>query len=237
MKALVVNDDGVRAEGIKILVQKLLPYAESIVVVAPSTEKSAASQSLTIRKPITLEILPDIIPGIKTYAIDANPADCVIFASRALKIDFDTVFSGINRGYNVGNDIMYSGTVAAATEAVMHGYRGIAVSCKYDSFEGSQYFDEVMQYLLNSELWNTKTVINVNMPKTSMGIKITHQAVSTYESYYVKNSDGTYGMACDTDIPLDDEINGDIQTIKAGYISITPLTINRTDLKLYNKYH
>lgn len=237
MKVLVVNDDGVRSEGIKILVEKLLPYVESISVVAPATEKSAASQSLTIKNPITLEVLPDIVPGVKTYAINANPADCVIFATKELKIDFDTVFSGINRGYNLGNDIMYSGTVAAATEAVMHGYRGIAVSCKYDSFEGAKYFDEVMGRLLKSDLWNEETVININLPKASKGIKITHQAVSTYEAYYNKNSDGTYGMTCNIDLPLKDEPNGDIQTIKAGYISITPLTINRTDLKLYNKYH
>ncbi len=237
MKILVTNDDGVKAEGIKLLVQKLIPYAKEITVVAPLTEKSATSHSINIKTGITYEVLDEIHPGVKTYAIEASPADCVLFAKDVLKIDFDVVFSGVNRGYNLADDLIYSGTVAAAKESVLKGKKGIAVSCKETGYEGLEYFDTIMEYILNSELFNEKVVININIPKKPLGIKITHQAKSTYKAYYVQKEDGLYYSKCDKTIPINDEPDGDLMTIKKGYVSITPLTYNQTDKDIYNKYH
>lgn len=237
MNILVTNDDGVKAEGIKLLVQKLLPYAKTITVVAPLTEKSATSHSINIKTGITYVTLDDIYPGVKTYAIEASPADCVLFATNVLKVDYDVVFSGVNRGYNIADDLIYSGTVAAAKESVLKGKKGIAISCKETTFKGLDYFDNVMNYLLNSPLFNENVVININIPENPLGIKITHQAKSTYRAYYIQKEDGLYYSMCDRTVPINDEPDGDLMTIKKGYVSITPLTYNQTDKDIYNKYH
>lgn len=234
MKVLVTNDDGVKAEGIKLLVEKLVPYCEEITVVAPLVEMSANSHRLSIKDGIKLEQFEDIYPGVKTYGISGTPADCVLFAIHALKIDFDTVFSGVNRGYNLGDDIVYSGTVAAAEEALMKGKRGVAVSCRYNTFEGLVYFDQVMEYILNHPLWNEQAVININIPVDAKGIKITHQAKSSYRSYYTYDN-GLYYSGVDVSIPHYNDLDGDLQTIEAGYISISPLTFNKTDYNVLNK--
>ena len=237
MKVLVTNDDGVFAEGIKLLVEKLMPYASKITVVAPLTEKSATSHSINIKTGVTYVQLEDIHPGVKTYAIEASPADCVLFATHVLKIDYDVVFSGVNRGYNIADDLIYSGTVAAAKESVLKGKKGVAVSCKDTSFEGLEYFDNVMQYLLKSPLFDEKVVININIPQNAQGIKITHQAKSTYSVHYVQKDDGLYYSMCDRSVPINNEPDGDLMTIKSGYVSITPLTFNQTDIDIYKKYH
>ena len=237
MKILVTNDDGVRAEGIKLLVEKLIPYADLITVVAPLTEKSATSHSINIKTGLSYVELDDIHPGVKTYGIDASPADCVLFATHVLKVDYDVVFSGVNRGYNIADDLIYSGTVAAAKEAVLKGKKGVAVSCKDTSFEGLSYFDKVMEYLLNSSLFDEKVVININIPQEAKGIKITHQAKSTYNAYYIQKEDGLYYSMFDRSVPINYEPDGDLMVVKSGYVSITPLTFNQTDKDIYNKYH
>lgn len=237
MKILVVNDDGVRAEGIKILVEKLYKYAQKIYVVAPETEKSATSHALTIKKGISYTKLENIYKDVETYSVTGTPADCVAFSTMYLQFDFDVVFSGVNKGYNLGNDIIYSGTVAAASEAIIKGKKGIAISCKYDSFEAMSYFDQVMDYLLKSPLWDEKAIININIPINPKGIVITHQSQSTYKINYVQKEDGLFYS---TYIKEDDLINdefGDLQTIEKGYVSISPLTNNYTNQNIYSKYH
>lgn len=237
MNFLVVNDDGVNAEGIKILVKELLTFAEKIVVVAPKVEMSANSHALTIKNGLTVEKCEDIYKGVDTYALAGTPSDCVVFALNQLKLDIDIVVSGINRGYNVGDDIIYSGTVAAALEGLMKNKKAIAFSCKYDSFEGSKYIGDVFKYLEENDMLKENVVWNVNIPAISRGIKITHQAKSTYQSKYEIREDGCYYSLCDKTKELLDEPNGDIQTIKKGYISISPLTFNMTSQNIYNKYH
>ncbi len=237
MNFLVVNDDGVNAEGIKILVKKLKPYAKQIVVVAPKYEMSANSHALTIKSGLIMEKCKDIYDGVDTYSLNGTPSDCVVYALNELKLDIDVVASGINRGYNVGDDIVYSGTIAGAAEGLMKGKKAIAFSCKYDNFEGAKYIDEVMKYLIKNQMLDEKVIWNINLPAISKGIKITHQAKSTYKTIYEKREDGLSYSICDKSAPLLDEPNGDIQTIKQGYISISPLTFNMTVLDIYNKYH
>ena len=124
---LLTNDDGIEAEGLKTLEEALKDLAH-LVVVAPDQERSAVSHGLTLRAPLSLqEIGPD------HYVLNGTPADCVIYALRHLFVQFpDLVISGINHGANLGDDIMYSGTVAAAREAAAHGIPSMAVSQAYD---------------------------------------------------------------------------------------------------------
>ena len=128
MRILITNDDGLYAEGLKILVEKARKYGE-IVVVAPKEEQSAKSHSINIKTGIECKKV-NLFEGIDSYQIDSSPADCVRYAYYGLKLDFDLVFSGINKGFNVGEDIMYSGTCAAIFETESTKRNGIAFSCE-----------------------------------------------------------------------------------------------------------
>ena len=135
MRILVTNDDGINSEGLKILVEFAKTLGK-VVVVAPKFEQSAKSHALSIKGKIEcLEV--DKGFNVPTYSVDSTPADCVRSAHYGLEEKFDYVFSGVNKGYNVGEDIMYSGTVAAATEAATLGKKSIAFSTGYTSYETS----------------------------------------------------------------------------------------------------
>ena len=122
-KILVTNDDGYRSEGLKALADALAPLGE-IIVVAPVTEASAIGHALTLRRPLRLERIEDRI-----YAVDGTPTDCVNIAiTQVLRELPDLVVSGINKGWNLGDDVTYSGTVAGALEGALLGVPAIAVS-------------------------------------------------------------------------------------------------------------
>ena len=129
MNILVCNDDGIEAQGIRILAE-VLSRKHSVTVAAPDIEKSGVSHSLTFYTHISYEKV-DFYGGLPAYKIYGTPADCVKFAvGNIMKFKPDIVVSGINRGPNIGTDIMYSGTVAAAFEAAYLGFRAIAVSVR-----------------------------------------------------------------------------------------------------------
>ena len=107
MRILVTNDDGVNAQGIKILANVAKKFGE-VVCVAPIYEQSGKSHCIDIKEPFVVKKYNDILPEVKTYVVDSTPADCVRIAYYYLKEDFDIVFSGINNGYNLGEDILYS---------------------------------------------------------------------------------------------------------------------------------
>lgn len=236
MKILVTNDDGINAIGIKVLVEKLKKYASEILVVAPSVEMSATSHKLTLRDGIKLEKVIDIVEGVPSYKANATPADCVKIGINYLKFEPDIVFSGINNGYNHGDDIMYSGTIAAACEASFLGYKGIAISCKAGTLDGIEYFDEVFNYLLNSDIYKLSNLININIPKDPKGIRITHQGRYPFDAKYIKKEDGL--IYVDAKPAPDKYLNDketDVSVIKNGYVSVSPLTYDRTDILLYHK--
>ena len=115
MKILITNDDGIQAEGIKVLVELAKQYGQ-VFVVAPYSNQSATSHKININCGFKAEEYFGF-KDVKAYQIDSSPADCVRFAEYYLKIPYDIVFSGINSGFNLGFDMLYSGTVAGATEA------------------------------------------------------------------------------------------------------------------------
>lgn len=235
MKVLIVNDDGIAGLGLKILATKLKEYYDDILIVAPSTEKSAISHAITLRRGITVTKCPDLVAGIPTYTIDANPADCVKIAKLALKYDFDLVFSGINNGLNLANDIMYSGTVAGASEAAFFHKTGIAISCAYNSLEDFACFDNFWPELTKLPIFANAAILNINIPNNPKGMLITKQGENPFEPGY-RVEDGKYiANRMVRDITLTNLAN-DIDAYNQGYISVTPLTINRTDTVIYNQY-
>src|SRR5260221_11742563 len=126
LRILVTNDDGYRSPGIVALANALGPLGE-VTIVAPTTEASAIGHALTLRRPLRLEHIAD-----RTYAVDGTPTDCVnIAVTQIFKGLPDLVVSGINKGWNLGDDVTYSGTVAGALEAALLGVAALAVSLRF----------------------------------------------------------------------------------------------------------
>lgn len=226
MKVLLVNDDGIKAEGLAILKKHLEKYAE-VYTVAPLHEQSAKSHSITIRKLFHIEKYDD-----KTYAVDGTPADCVKFGVHQFD-DIDIVFSGVNDGPNLANDIFYSGTVAGASEAVFNGIPGVALSCGYrGSFDiVDKELDKVLDYIFDNKIYNNKTALNINFPSrgfdTIKGFKYTTQGVKDFKNVFIER-EGGFENVYEVVRKSPDE-HSDIYAIINGYVSITPLLVNRTD--------
>lgn len=238
MKILITNDDGINSSTLKMLASHLQSYASELLVVAPSVEMSATSHKLTLREGMNVTRCNDIIEGVKSYSVSGTPADCVKVGLFLLDFKPDVIFSGINTGFNVGNDILYSGTVSAAMEADLCGYKGIAVSFEKGDVSAEKHLDSVLEYIFNSEIYHASQVLNVNIPSNSKGIKITHQGVFPFETKYIKNEkDGLYYVeARCTGLEVENTLFSDVYNVYNGYTSITPLTTNRCDNNLFKKY-
>lgn len=236
MKILVTNDDGLFAEGIELLTKKLIPYASEILVVAPNTEMSATSHKLTLRTPLKVKKERSIVENVLCYSVEGTPADCVKVAINGLDFMPDIIFSGINNGYNIGNDIIYSGTVAAVSEGAFYNIKGVAVSCEYGCFDGVKYLDNVLNYLFNSDIYINAKIININIPKEPLGIKITRQGAFPFETRYELEEDGLYHIKTKSiGFLVENNIHSDVYAIKNNYVSISPLTVDRTDILLFEK--
>lgn len=232
MKILICNDDGIKADGINSLINTFCKHHE-IYVVAPMSERSAFSHSLTIHHHISVTKV-DINSVKLAYAIEGTPADCVKFALIYLKLQPDLVISGVNNGTNLGTDILYSGTVAAASEAARGGCKAIALSC----FGSKANFDYTSKFTFNNleklMLNNFYGIVNVNVPDVSngiKGIKIVPQGIHNYSDYYQvsdKTTDNFFLMGTSLDC-LEEDIDSDVKLFKRNYITITPLAVDRTD--------
>lgn len=232
MRILVTNDDGINAVGIKLLVEYAKKLGE-VIVVAPKSEQSAKSHCIEIKHGIKIE-KTNTFEGIDCYAVDSTPADCVRFASYGLKDNFDIVFSGINNGYNLGDDILYSATVGAATEAVLCGKKALAFSTKHNNFEGAKkYFDMAIKYIFDNELLDIHNLYNINIPLVCSGVRMTHQGNTHFNTRFDLEENEYYQRGePHFEYELDDK-ESDICAILENEISITPLTIDRT--KYFNK--
>jgi len=237
MRILVTNDDGIYSEGIKILVEFAKKYGE-VIVVAPKHEQSAMSHALDIKGAIECKKV-DLFVGVDAYMVDSTPADCVRYAYYGLKEKFDLVLSGINRGYNLGNDILYSGTVAAAAEAALHFIKSIAFSTHHQSFIGAiNQFERVFEYILNNKLLDEWNLYNVNFPilcDDSTDILLTAQGGTNFQTTFDLDGNDYYqkGVPCFENSV--DKLYLDTSAIMNNYISITPLVYDRTNYVVLNK--
>ena len=154
MNILVTNDDGIGAEGIQVLAQAAAPFGK-VTVVAPLSQCSAMSHRITLGRALEVEECPFPVEGVTAFSVDGTPADCVKAALDVLmKEKPDVVLSGINNGYNIGFDILYSGTVGAAMEALMNGIPAIALSRNdVGTFETTQaYIGQILERLLQEAI-------------------------------------------------------------------------------------
>lgn len=231
MNILIVNDDSINSHGIKLLAKTAKRFGE-VYVVAPHTEQSAISHGITIHNPMRLHERAEFMEGVKAWSLEGKPADCVKFALYGLHLEVDLVLSGVNNGPNMGTDIIYSGTMAAASEAIILGIPAIAVSTDflyYDIVE--KELDCVLEKLIKTEILNTENVINVNFPckdfKESKGIRITEQGLRPFLHEFELDGDEYWARGT-----WDTVKNGpktDVYAFENGYISLTPIQINRTN--------
>ena len=233
MNILIVNDDSIYAPGI-VLLAKLSAQLGKVWVVAPSQQCSAMSHKITPFGTLRVEKVSDFPAPVEcAYKINGTPADCVKVAlSYLLKEKPDFVFSGINNGFNVGSEIAYSGTVAAAMEAIMNGIPAIAFSSANGQpmTLAEKYFLEITRELMQKE-HNLKEIWNVNFPATGNDIPngilfdrtVAH--VFLYNAIYhdTIDEDGSITLSIQG-IPITsaaDTPNGtDIEAVLKGYISI-----------------
>lgn len=237
-RVLVSNDDGVHSPGIKALTRAVKRMARDVWVVAPETEQSATAHSLTLRRPLRIRRA-----GSKRFAVDGTPTDCVLLAINKIMKDHrpDIVLSGINRGANLGDDVTYSGTIAAAIEAVILGVPAVALSQHYE--DGSpirwstaeECLPDVMRTLQGFDL-HDDTLLNINFPDVAAsevrGIEATWQGARKLGDHIQPGHDpkgepyywiGSFRAAEKF------HKGSDLHTVYGGAISITPLSTDLTN--------
>lgn len=233
MKILITNDDGIGSD----CLSQLVDWAQrmgNVTVVAPKYEQSGKSHAIELKKPFEIK-KTDRFPGVVSYAVDSTPADCIRYAILGLKQNFDLIISGINRGFNLGNDIIYSGTAGAAFEAAYFGINALALSTDATSFaSASDHLDIIFKYINDNRLFCHNMIYNINIPPHAKGIRITRQGGPYYSDEFIPCGDNLY-MPTGTLVYINTH-NPDIDTdaVTDGYISITPLTLCRTSEEAYN---
>jgi len=235
MKILITNDDGIHAPGIIALADALAGVGE-VAVVAPDRERSAVSHALTLHHPLRAEC---IAPG--RFSVDGTPTDCVNLGIHSL-LDFhpDLVVSGINRGANLGDDVTYSGTVAAAMEATLMGIPAFAVSlaCRemHGDYRAAAAFAARLAKLVMANGLPRDTFLNVNVPDIGRDQLqtplVTIQGKRRYEGTIVDKVDPrgrSYYWIGTADLDFMDIDGSDFAAISRGHISVTPLHLDLTN--------
>lgn len=226
-RILVTNDDGVHSEGIRELAAALAPLGE-ITVVAPIQEASAIGHALTLRRPLRVETISP-----KVFAVDGTPTDCVNVAiTHVLKQKPDLIVSGINKGWNLGDDVTYSGTVAGALEGALLGIPSIAVSTqnrrdnKYEFGPSARAAAVVAEAVLERGMPKF-TLLNINTPfGPNKGFRVTVQAKRNHVTVVSERIDPRnrpYYWIEEGENEWEPHDRSDYQAVRDGYISITPL--------------
>ena len=230
-RILVTNDDGVRSEGLHALAAALRPLGE-VIVVAPHMEASAIGHALTLRRPLRMEVVSD---GV--YEVDGTPTDCVnIGITQIFKAAPDLVVSGINKGYNLGDDVTYSGTVAGALEGALLGIPSLAVSLErsrqeYDFGPAADAAARLAEAVLGNGM-PARLFLNVNVPPgTPKGFRVTFQArrnhVTVVDTRLDPRGNPYYWIEEGQD-EWEPHDRSDYQAVKDGYVSVTPLQPDMT---------
>jgi 5'-nucleotidase len=226
VRILVTNDDGYRSEGIHALA-KALENVGDVTIVAPVLEASAIGHALTLRHPLRLESIAD-----RVFAVDGTPTDCVNVAiAHVFKGLPDLVVSGINKGWNLGDDVTYSGTVAGALEGALLGIPSIAASLRhtrgdYDFTHAARAAALIAEAILQRPL-PARTFLNINMPKGQpKGYRVTVQAKRNHITSVVERHDPKgrpYYWIEEGQNDWQPHDRSDYQAVRDGYVSITPL--------------
>jgi 5'-nucleotidase len=238
MRILCSNDDGVAAEGLGILVEVCARIGE-VTCVAPDREQSATSHSLTLARP-----LRPVRRGERTWQVDGTPTDSVLLGLGALtRARPDFVVSGINHGPNMGEDVLYSGTVAAAMEGLAFGIPGVAVSFAGADHALMRTYPEILERLLRQLLdagrFPADTLLNVNLPPRAApevrGVRVTTLGKRIYSESLTQMKD-PWGRDIwwigGGQLSWSGREDSDFQAVEDGFISVTPLHVDITNYHL-----
>jgi 5'-nucleotidase len=237
-RVLIANDDGIHAPGLQLLEAVMRRLAREVWVVAPETEQSAASHSLTMRRPLYVRQIEQ-----RRYIVDGTPTDCVLLAVHKVMKDNppDLVLSGINRGANMGEDATYSGTVAAAMEGTLLGFRSVALSLHYVE-AGSirwgtpeRWIEPTLRQLAQAR-WPDEVLVNVNFPDVDpdavTGIEVTRQGRRKIGGAIIEGFDPRgekyFWIGSDRQ-EIRDRKGTDLEAVLRGAVSVTPLSRNLTN--------
>ncbi len=244
-RILISNDDGIHAPGIKILERVARTLSDDVWVVAPDAEQSAASHSLTLRRPLRIKQMDD-----RHFAVDGTPTDSVLLAINHVLKDRkpDLMFSGINCGANMGDDVTYSGTIAAAMESTILGVPSIAFSQSYSGLDtvkwetAEHWLAQVVRGLV-AKNWHQDTMMNVNFPDVYpgkvRGIELVRQGKRKI------GDDLTYGTDPRGEPYLwigavrswqEQSATGtDVSALSQGAVTVTPLRLDLTDYEDFDR--
>lgn len=242
MKILLTNDDGINAKGIYALAEGLSKYHQ-VWVVAPNSQKSACSHSITILNPLLVkaEKLKEL--DVKAFSVTGTPADCVrIGLDKLVEEKIDLVVSGINRGLNVGTDVIYSGTVSAAIESAIYEIPSLAVSQEVskdiECYENAvKYTLEVIEKIKNRPL-GEDVVLNLNIPLCESneikGIKVCKIGKTRYAHSYVEYDSNLQekGYKVSGEMMEKNFSEDDVDFIRENYVTLTPLHFDLTNFDI-----
>ncbi|KTC79275.1 5'/3'-nucleotidase SurE [Legionella cherrii] len=240
MNVLISNDDGVFAPGINVLAKELSTCV-TVDVVAPDRNRSGASNSLTLSQPIKVKKLDN-----GYHSVEGTPTDCVHLAiTGLLDTQFDMVVSGINDGANLGDDTLYSGTVAAAVEGRYLGLPALAISMVGDNIQHYETAAIIAKHLvmkLSKHSLPSQTILNINVPDMPLhqlkGLQVTRLGTRHSAEPIVKDRDPRGRPIYWIGLPgpqADAGPGTDFYAISEGYVSITPLHLDMTNYKMFDQ--
>lgn len=235
MKILITNDDSISSEVLLPLAKWAKQFGE-VTVVVPKYEQSGKSHCIEIRKAFEAKQVPFDDPDIKAYTVDSSPADCVRFALEGMQRTFDLVISGINRGLNLGIDVLYSGTLGAVFEAATFGIPAVALSTQVGGFdEAMEALETIKEFFIRYDLMAKNSLYNINIPIQYKGIRITRMGERYYIDEFLPQGNDMY-LPTYKQLPHDlDDNSIDTNATLSGYISVTPLIMNRTNRTAFDK--
>ena len=234
MKILITNDDGINSPVLPLLAKWAQGFGE-VTIAAPKVEQSGKSQAIHFTREIEITKI-EIAPKLFGYAVDSTPADCVRFGVHGLKQKYDLIISGINRGYNLGDDIVYSGTCGAIFEGSRMGINGLAVSADIDNLmDAPNSLDMIWNFIQTNKLYDYNMLYNVNIPPCPKEIRITKQGGIYYNDTFIHCNGNMYVQSGDIWQDSGDDPSSDINSVRQNAISITPLIASRTEMTVFNK--
>lgn len=237
MNILITNDDGINSYGIRLLYEKTKKIA-NVFIVAPDKQQSAVGHGITIHEPLEIKKDNKYFTETLSYTVSGKPADCVLVAKNYLKLDFDYVFSGVNDGPNLGTDVLYSGTVAGASEGIVYNVPAAAFSTDFGAFDiVENELDSLIEFIFKNDILKSNIALNINFPinkvAKSKGIKFTTQGKRTFSAKFIHDN-GKYWSKGQY-LKTENEKDTDVYYAEKGYTTITPISLDRTNYEYLNK--
>lgn len=247
MRILLTNDDGIHAPGLEVLEHIAGALSDDVWVIAPESEQSGAGHSLTLNQPLRYRKVSS-----RRYGVQGTPTDCVMMAVNHIMKDTkpDLILSGVNRGANLGEDVTYSGTIAAAMEGTLTGVPSIALSQAVNAQAGrvdwsaAERFGPKVVGALLKEGWPGNVLMNVNFPAVGAdsvgGLRVTHQGKRNLTDMRIEQRTDMRGIAYYW-FALSRELgdqpeDSDLQVIRDGYISVCPLHLDLTHQETMRRF-